>query len=57
MKNSLYSHYTLYTVTQRVRLTSGAGCAYPSGALGFIPDFSGVRVTRSLSFLCDFCLS
>jgi hypothetical protein len=28
--------------------TSGAGTVYPSGAPEFTPDFSGVRVTRSL---------
>ena len=28
--------------------TNGAGTAYPSGAHEFTPDFSGVRVTRSL---------
>jgi hypothetical protein len=28
--------------------TSVAGTAYPSGAPESIPDFSGVRVTRSL---------
>jgi len=40
--------------------TSGAGTAYPFGALEFTPAFSGVRVTRSLA-LCvcfvDRCLS
>ena len=40
--------------------TSGVGTAYPSGAPEFSPDFSGVRVTRSLG-LCvcfvDRCLS
>ena len=28
--------------------TSGAGTAYPSGALEFTPVFNGVRVTQSL---------
>ena len=28
--------------------TSGAGTAYPSGELEFIPVFSGIHVTRSL---------
>jgi hypothetical protein len=28
--------------------TSGAGTAYPSGAPGFNPGFSGIRVTRAL---------
>jgi hypothetical protein len=40
--------------------TSGAGTAYPSGALEFTPRFSGVRVTRSLVlYVCfvDRCLS
>jgi hypothetical protein len=39
--------------------TSGAGAAYPSEASEITPDFSGVRVTRSL-VLCtcfvDYCL-
>ena len=33
---------------------SGAGAAYPSGALVFTPDFSGVRIVRSLIFLSFF---
>jgi len=28
--------------------TSGAGTAYPSGVPEFTPDFSEIRVTRSL---------
>ena len=41
--------------------TDGAGTAYPSGAPGFTPIFSGVHATRSL-VLCvccfvDHCLS
>jgi hypothetical protein len=40
--------------------TSGAGTAYPSGALSSLPVFSGVHVTQSL-VLCvcfvDHCMS
>jgi len=37
--------------------TCGAGTAYPSGALEFIPGFSGIRVARSLVFCEMFCRS
>ena len=37
--------------------TSGAGTAYPSEEPKFSPDFSGVRVTRSLVFCVMFCTS
>ena len=35
--------------------TSRAGTVYPSGALEFIPYFTGFRVARSLVFLVRFC--
>ena len=51
---------TQYYLIVFKRVTSGAGTAYPSGALEFTPCFSGVRVTQSL-VLCvcfeDRCLS
>ena len=40
--------------SNRSGATSGAGAAYPSGALVFTPDFSGVRFARSLIFLSFF---
>jgi len=40
--------------SNRTGATSGAGGAYPSGALVFTPDFSGVRVARSLLFCVVF---
>jgi hypothetical protein len=43
-----------------ITVTRGAGTAYPSGAPEFTPDFSGVRVTRSLVLYVCFvyrCLS
>ena len=33
----------------------GAGTVYPSGAPGFTPGFSGVRVAQSLVFCVMFC--
>jgi len=36
---------------------SNAGTVYTSGAPGFIPGFSGVRVARSLVFCAVFCRS
>ena len=51
----VHSAKQIYTPTTNQKIT-----AYPSGALEFIPGFSGVRVTRSL-VLCvcfvDCCLS
>jgi len=38
-------------------LNSNAGTIYTSGAPGFIPGFSGVRVARSLVFCDVFCRS
>ena len=37
--------------------TYGAETAYPSGAHEFTPDFSGVRVARSLVLYVVFCIS
>ena len=37
--------------------TSGAGTAYPSGALEFNPGFSGVRVTQSVVICVMVCRS
>ena len=37
--------------------TCGAENAYPSGALEFTPDFSGVHVAQSLVFCVVFCIS
>ena len=35
------------TISMVVSLNSGAGTTNPSGAHGFTPEFSGVRVTQS----------
>ena len=40
--------------SKRTGATSGAGDAYPSGALVFTPDISGVPVAQSLLFCVVF---
>jgi hypothetical protein len=37
--------------------TCGAENTYPSGALEFTPDFSGVHVAQSFVFCVVFCIS
>ena len=59
--NTVLSSFTTYqgvcNKSNTTGATSGAGTACPSGAPEFNPDFSGVRVARSLTFCIAFCRS
>jgi len=48
---------TYHSICNTTGVASEAGTTYPSKAPGFIPDFSGVRVTRSLVFCVVLCRS
>ena len=58
--SSFMTYHWGYNQINTTGITSGAGTAYPSGALEFTAVFDGVRVTRSLVVcICfvDRCLS
>ena len=58
--SSFMTYHVVCNYIHTTGSTSGAGTAYPSGALEFTPVISGARVTRSLVlYVCfvDRCLS
>ena len=54
--SSFMTYHRACNWTNTTSVTSRTGTAYPSGARGFTPSFSGVRVTRFYVCFVDRCL-
>jgi hypothetical protein len=49
---SFMPYHRVCTLSNTTGATSGAGTVYSSGSYEFTPSFSGIRITRSLDYIC-----